>query len=449
MHFCKYIILNVLLLCCLPINAQTTQWRDIYKAKSKDTLFGIARNYGLTLDQLIASNPDMGVPGYELKKGTFVFIPFTKNEAQVKDTKESKNEKSQVDNKKHIKVGIMLPLHQVDGDGLRMVEYYRGFLLACDSLKRQNISIDISAWNIAIDTDLKNVLSDSKVKQCDIIFGPLYTHQVKSLGDFCLKHDIKLVIPFSINGDAVTKNRNIYQVYQSVDEINNASIEAYVNLFSKCHPVFIDCNDLSSKKGIFTAALRNRLETLGLKYNITNINAEESVFAKAFSKTIPNVVILNTGRSPELGVVLAKLNGLKVNNPNLNISLFGYTEWLMFTKNNLDNFFKFNTYIPTTFYYNPLSLKTKEIEAQYNRWFKVGMQYALPRFAMTGYDHAQYFLTRLAKYGKKFSGNKNEINYKPLQTPLNFKRILNGGMQNNSFMLVHYTYDGRIELINY
>lgn len=449
MHFCKYIILNVLLLCCLPINAQTTQWRDIYKAKSKDTLFGIARNYGLTLDQLIASNPDMGVPGYELKKGTFVFIPFTKNEAQVKDTKESKNEKSQVDNKKHIKVGIMLPLHQVDGDGLRMVEYYRGFLLACDSLKRQNISIDISAWNIAIDTDLKNVLSDSKVKQCDIIFGPLYTHQVKSLGDFCLKHDIKLVIPFSINGDAVTKNRNIYQVYQSVDEINNASIEAYVNLFSKCHPVFIDCNDLSSKKGIFTAALRNRLETLGLKYNITNINAEENVFAKAFSKTIPNVVILNTGRSPELGVVLAKLNGLKVNNPNLNISLFGYTEWLMFTKNNLDNFFKFNTYIPTTFYYNPLSLKTKEIEAQYNRWFKVGMQYALPRFAMTGYDHAQYFLTRLAKYGKKFSGNKNEINYKPLQTPLNFKRILNGGMQNNSFMLVHYTYDGRIELINY
>lgn len=444
----RHIILGFSFFLCSSLMAQTTQWRDIYKAKSKDTLYGIARNYGITLEQLISANPEMGVSGYELKKGTFVFIPFVKAENTMAPVNVDKNDKPTATNAKAIKVGIMLPLHDNDGDGRRMVEYYRGFLLACDSLKKQNVSIDITALNVPVNADLKSLLSTPKLKQCDIIYGPLYTHQVKMLGDFCLQNDIKLVIPFSINSDAVTKNKNVWQVYQTVDDINNSSIESFVQLFRNHHPVFIDCNDLTSKKGIFTMALRNKLESLGIQYNITNINSEEAAFMKAFSRTKPNVVILNTGRSSELGIVLAKLNGLVVDYPAVNVSLFGYTEWLMYTRNNLDNFFKFNTYIPTTFYYNPLSVKTKAVEAQYSRWFQVGMQYNLPRFALTGYDHAQFFLSRMAKYGKKFSGLKNEINYQSLQTPLNFKRLNKGGMQNNSFMLVHYTPQGRIELVN-
>ena len=31
-----------------------------------------------------------------------------------------------------VNVGVMLPLHDVDGDGRRMVEYYRGILMAVD-----------------------------------------------------------------------------------------------------------------------------------------------------------------------------------------------------------------------------------------------------------------------------------------------------------------------------
>ena len=56
------------------------------------------------------------------------------------------------------------------------------------------------------------------------------------------------------------------------------------------------------------------------------------MFAKAFDASKQNVVVLNTGRSPELNVTLAKLNGLKVTAPAMRISLFGYTEWLMYTK---------------------------------------------------------------------------------------------------------------------
>ena len=442
---------------CTTAVAQNLKWRDMYQVKKKDTIFGIAKNYGLTVDELINANPEMKVAGYELKKGDYIFIPYPANtDPKAATTKAATTPQPQTVAKttqsqttKTIKVGVVLPLHDVDGDGKRMTEYYRGFLMGCDSLKQQGYSIDVHAWNVPADADIRPTLQDASIRNCDVIFGPLYTKQVKPLSDFCKGAGIKLVIPFSIWGDEVSRNSEIFQVYQSLDELNNASIDAFISRFGNQHPVFIDCNDSTSKKGIFTFGLRNRLNARGVKYSITNLKSNEELFSKAFSRTQPNVVVLNTGRSPELTVAIAKLKALVASNPGVVVSLFGYTEWLMYTRNNLDNFYKFNTHIPSTFYYNPLSAKTQHLENGYRRWFGLETLYALPKFALMGYDHAQFFIRGLYKYGKAFNGTKPQNVYTPLQTPLDFKRVGSGGMQNRAFMLVCYTNDKKIELINY
>ena len=44
-----------LLFCLLmsaSVMAQITNWRDLYKVKKKDTLYGIAQQYGLTVEDL-------------------------------------------------------------------------------------------------------------------------------------------------------------------------------------------------------------------------------------------------------------------------------------------------------------------------------------------------------------------------------------------------------------
>ncbi len=453
----KYLFMLFVAFLCTTAVAQNLKWRDMYQVKKKDTIFGIAKNYGLTVDELINANPEMKVAGYELKKGDYIFIPYPANtDPKAATTKASTTPQPQTVAKttqsqttKTIKVGVVLPLHDVDGDGKRMTEYYRGFLMGCDSLKQQGYSIDVHAWNVPADADIRPTLQDASIRNCDVIFGPLYTKQVKPLSDFCKGAGIKLVIPFSIWGDEVSRNSEIFQVYQSLDELNNASIDAFISRFGNQHPVFIDCNDSTSKKGIFTFGLRNRLNARGVKYSITNLKSNEELFSKAFSRTQPNVVVLNTGRSPELTVAIAKLKALVASNPGVVVSLFGYTEWLMYTRNNLDNFYKFNTHIPSTFYYNPLSAKTQHLENGYRRWFGLETLYALPKFALMGYDHAQFFIRGLYKYGKAFNGTKPQNVYTPLQTPLDFKRVGSGGMQNRAFMLVRYTNDKKIELINY
>ena len=173
------------------------------------------------------------------------------------------------------------------------------------------------------------------------------------------------------------------------------------------------------------------------------------MFRKSFSMTKRNVVVLNTGRSPQLGVALARLSGLKTIYPEMQITLFGYTEWMLYTRHQLDNFYRFDTYIPATFYMNPLSSKTDRINLKYRWNFHADMMNALPRFAITGFDHAYFFIKGLHLYGKKFTGASGMVGYTPIQTPLHFERLGNGGLQNKSTLFVHFTTGRKTEIIKF
>ena len=44
-------------------------FKDLHEVKRKETIFGIARDNGITVQELLDANPEMKAPGYELKKG--------------------------------------------------------------------------------------------------------------------------------------------------------------------------------------------------------------------------------------------------------------------------------------------------------------------------------------------------------------------------------------------
>lgn len=460
-----FLLLTVLAFAVSSVSAQqASAIRGQHKVKKKETIFGISREYGLTIEELIKANPEMNTPGYELKKGMILNIPYSKAEmeaaeaakaaqaaqaAQARKAEEVARTAADDVRNREIRLGIMLPLHNINGDGRRMTEYYRGVLMACDSLKKQGLSIDVHAWNTAEDGNIYKVLEDPAAAKCDLIIGPLYSKQMDALSAFVTKHDIRLVIPFSINAPQLTTNRNIFQVYQSPTEQNDVIIARFIERFKNYHTVVVDCNDSTSKKGPFTFGLRRQMEQRGMDVVVTNLKSTEANFSKAFSRTKPNVVILNTGRSQELGVAFSKINGLKANSPELDITMFGYTDWLLYTRTYLENFYKYNTYIPSVFYYNPLSVGTQRFERKYRQNFRSDMQNSLPRFAITGFDHAYFFLKGLHKYGKSFNGADGMFGYPPIQTPLKFERYGNGGLRNRTMMFIHYQPEHTVETIKF
>ena len=431
--------------------AQTSPtWREMHKVKKKETVYGIAKQYGITEEELRNANPEMKNEGYQLKKGDYIFIPYAVNKPQTVQSNPAPVEQKKVDlRQREIRVGVMLPLHNDNGDGRRMVEYYRGMLLAIEDLTKEGISVDVRAWNVPEDANIGMTLLEQGANDRDIIFGPLYTKQMDQLSKFSKAYDIKLVVPFSINGDHVSENTNIFQVYQRPADIDAMAITCFIDRFRTNNIVIIDCNDEKSTKAAFMNSIRSRMEESKLRYNITNLTSSDQSFSQAFSKDRPNVVVLNTGRSPQLNEALRRLNKLTDANPAMQVTLFGYTDWLLYEKTYMELFYKYDTHIPTYYYYNSASKRTQQLEARYKTAFgETMMQYGNPRFAITGYDQARFFLRGLHRDGKTFTGESSD--HDALQTQFRFVRNSEfEGMRNKHFLFMHYNRNKTISTIVY
>ena len=137
-------VMATMLLALATAQAQSVK---THKVKKGETIYGIAHSNGITEAQLRSANPGMERPDYMLKKGDKIIIPSLQAAPQ-EQTISGDDVRGRA-----IRMAVMLPLHDVNGDGRRMVEYYRGLLMACDSLKHEGISVDIHAWNTPDDAD--------------------------------------------------------------------------------------------------------------------------------------------------------------------------------------------------------------------------------------------------------------------------------------------------------
>lgn len=457
-HF-RNLLVVLCLLFAIGAHAQSAShtWRYIHKVKKSETVFGIAKEYGVTLEQLLDANPEMKQPGYELKKGEWVFVPHARRGDKNADDKKIGREMLQEQKARPvlrnvIKVGVMLPIHLEDADGERMVEYYQGMALALDSLAKLGINCELTTWNLAKDSLVSRVLADPRAYTQDVIFGPLYSHQLSELSRFCKTNNIKLFVPFSIEGSELLTNPQIMQVYQSQQSLNDRVVAAFLERFQKSHhPIFIDCNNPSDGKFAFTSALRSKAAAAGMKVSLTNVNTPLSAFNKQFSRKKANVVVLNTARSPELNRVFAKLDSLTQSNPGLAISVFGYNEWFLYQKHDFSNFCKYNVYIPTTYYYNVGGDRTEEFEQLFaSRWGAPMMTQCTPRMGLMGFDHAMYVLQGIHEFGRNFVGADYQSDYRALQTTLKFKQVQpEGGYQNQTFQLIHFCTNQKLESISY
>lgn len=140
------------------------EWKTMHKVQRRETIFSICRQYGISEEELLAANPELKKG--KLKRGTFLFIPYPEAERQAmaevieaakqaaaEPTNEELFRQNAAEKKPihTIKVALVLPFSKENGaqrgPQTRIVEFYEGFLMAADSLKRQGVSMDIYAYD--------------------------------------------------------------------------------------------------------------------------------------------------------------------------------------------------------------------------------------------------------------------------------------------------------------
>lgn len=430
-----------------------TGWRDMHKVERKETIFSISRQYGISEEELIAANPELKKG--KLKRGSFLFIPYPASKQPVKEAEKTparipSNEELFAQNKQsfkkiqNIKAAVLLPFTEGKNrdEQMRMVEYYEGFLMAVDSLKRQGVSVNLYTYDTKGKSDVtQSILAKEEMKNMDIIFGPAHAANVKTLAEFAEKNQTRVVVPFSPEVEQVFKNPYIYQVNTPQSYLYSEVYEHFLRKFSKANIVFLDAGTGQNEKAEFIKGMKNELKTNQVAYKHIS-NSDTLKILAAIDSTRENIFIPTSGKDLSLTRLIPQLTQIRRSYPNVDLHLFGYPEWQTYTQDYLASFYELDTYFYSSFYTNNLFPAAVRFTQEYRRWYSKDMANIFPKYGMLGFDTGYFFLKGLAQEGSQLENNLNRVQVTPIQTGFKFERVNNwGGFINRKVFFVHLTKD--------
>lgn len=428
--------------------------KEIHKVKRKETIFSVSREYGISEQELIEANPELKEG---MKKGQLLCIPYPKAMVNIPkkeeeninppSNKELFEENKEIQKKiSTVKVALILPFHE----DKRMIEYYEGFLMAIDSLKRIGTSIDVYAYDSGKGASLNSILSKKELKEMDVIFGPMHQEHIKPLSEFAQKNNIRLVIPFSQKGKEVFNNPSIYQVNTPQSYLYSKVYDHFSRQFPNAHVIFIEPTIPDKDKEKFIIGFKQDLKNKGISSHTVGENVTKDELKAILQNDKANIFIPASGNNILLIKILPQLTLLTRENADKNIHLFGYPEWQTYTRDHLESFFELDTYFYSSFYTNTLFPAAVRFTESYHKWYSKDLTSKYPNYAMLGFDTGFFFLKGLSMYGSALENNLNKMKLTAIQTGFMFERVNNwGGFINKKVFFIHFNRNFELEKLEF
>ena len=189
-----------------------------HKVQRRESIESICKTYGITQEELIKANPVLQET--KLKRKMVLHIPAPSARPAEKEiaVEEKKQEIVETINKginddKVLNVAVVLSFlldSYAPKEQGRMVEYYQGFLMAVEQLKREGYSFVINTYDAGQkERSLDSLLSSSAFNDVELIIGASYPKHCKELARFAKEREIPLLIPFSSKKDEAIGNPTV------------------------------------------------------------------------------------------------------------------------------------------------------------------------------------------------------------------------------------------------
>jgi hypothetical protein len=180
-------------------------------------------------------------------------------------------------------------------------------------------------------------------------------------------------------------------------------------------------------------ALKNRMDDMHIPYKeVPEYDSEyyQDTLTKYISLHKENLIIPAPFSLTESNRIISLIGAIANANKSAKISMWGYSEWIALSKNNLPQLHALNTSIYGNFYADFQRKDVRDFQIKYSRVFGKDLLNTFPRYAMMAYDIMVYF-------SSLYSGQDFAI--VPLQHTLHFIRNdETGGHYNRSVYIIHY-----------
>lgn len=401
-----------------------------YTVRVGDTFYGIATRHGLDVEQLRAANPGVEM----LTEGATIVLPQACAENQTEATEAPASQQSK------LTIGVVLPfnLAQKGKHNKAMVDFYRGFLLAVDSMRNNGRPIHVITFdNKGTGEGMAEVLSDPRLRSAQAIIGPDGASELQKLNEFGRENRIAVFNFFNNRDSAYLTNPYAMQAAIGRDDMYDRAAKAFVESFADYTPVILVNAEGRKDKVEFADKIKAMLKAKGRNYkeiNFTGGTLALETLTQTLDPTQKYAFLPTSSHKEEFGKIESAVRAYKDSRDFKNeIVVWGYPEWLA-NRAAYEKMHDLDTYVYSR---NdlPEAFVTSEIDENYNYWFGPHMLTNYPRRAYMGFDAGMYIIKALMSNGGDFQ--KISPYYSGVSMPISFTRIPSGGWINNELLMIN------------
>ncbi len=434
------------------------------------TINKLAKNYNLSVDEIKAVNPYISK---DLKSGQMVRIPVmimdTENElsdkllpsiAEVDENEETDmvapvEVKCEKDHRDEIfKIALMIPFYFDHADSLTennlmpegtpmapknsksftFIQFYEGFLMAVDSLRRVGLNCELYVFNVEDDIfEVKKILNNPDLKFMDLIVGPVFAKTFSIVAAFAKQHEINIVNPFSVRNEITFDNPFVFKLKSSLGQ-QYETLANFLNYRYSTAEIYLvrqnqyrDENEISQLKMVLDDRLiKNSLEPY---CEINYGNDSLASFLQRASSMKPSVIIIYSENKAFILDMLRKLNEIR---DKFQITVVGLPNWKKMEDIEIEYLINLQTHLLVTDFINYNSLEVKRFVGNFRQKYDTEPM----TYAFDGYDAASFFLNALMKYGRDFGECVENFAFDGLQSGYSFEKTGNNGFTNKMWKVL-------------
>lgn len=318
------------------------------------------------------------------------------------------------------------------------VEFYGGVLMAVQDMKEKGLAIDISVIDVAETNTWSSLISGPRLKNMDLIVGPVYASSFADLLPYALQYNIPVVSPLD------PKVEYLLSDYPNLFQVSPPIVCQHLKLLSDILPekdnvLLIYDGDAEGEEQVLVNTYKSMLSGCRslslLAYKVSKGIAIRDSIKKRLASDKENRIVVASNSEALVADLTSNLSPLQ-SRSKYSITLYGQARWRNFDNVDLSFLHAMNLHLVTPFFVDYKDADVKNFIARYRQDFNTDPS----QFAFHGYDVMKYFLTALHRYGPHFGDCISLLQAKLLQGNYQFRKLTpHGGFINTGSSLIQYT----------
>lgn len=429
---------------------------DYYVVQPRETVYSLARRYGLTEQEFIALNDLQD----GLKAGAIVRVP---SEAPTEVTTPAPDHDEEMSSdavdsgaapaeitfhalrpSERLRVALMLPLTSDSGaTNSNFTAFYQGFLFGLEAVKSRGYAVDLTLFDTRRDPrKVEQLMQDPRFREARLIVGPVYEEVAEPVLRYAEEQSIPVVTPL-----ADLKSAESDALFQMAPTESHKYDKLSPLLENGAHITLIRT---ASNDKEFETEIRNRLQNLPFEYyDYQSVqgadNASKGDLTPLLKSHEKHLFIVLSDNEVDVDRILASLASAQTNLHARGYSAPEYTVvgsagWNRYANIDRTTFFKNRVVLFSIFHAKRDSEAVRHFDTEYIRAFGT-----MPNlYSYRGYETAVIFCPGMySDIEYDMEGRR----YKPLQTTYSFRQEPGSSTHvNQEWVRINYNSDFTITL---